>query len=456
LEFLRQLALWIVPLGVVIFFHELGHFLAAKWRGVKVLRFSLGFGPALVAKTVGETEYRIAWFPLGGYVQMAGDSPGPDGMPQGREQFLSHPWQGRTIIALAGPAANFVVALASLFVVGLIGVRLPDRAAQLGPLPDTAAAYAAGFREGDQVLKVNQTPVTSWQRMSMAVEKVGEGSPLVFTVAREGGPVEVAVPPAARPRILRGLSPPSVEARVAEVRPGTPAYTAGLKAGDLILAVDGQRVKYFNELPALIGGKAGQKVELTVLRNGQEFSLGVEAVSQSGRREARDGMIGIVAPIEQYYVETFTVPEALKLAWGTTLSMAAKSFESMWLMVRKPADYYKHLGGPMLIAQVLADDARRGFDSFLQTFAFINVAIMAFNLLPIPILDGGHVTLAVLEAVRRRALSMKGYLRFQKVGLAVVGALLIFILVNDPLREIQRHLSIQRGPQQEQTTPAPR
>ncbi len=119
------------------------------------------------------------------------------------------------------------------------------------------------------------------------------------------------------------------------------------------------------------------------------------------------------------------------------------------MVVRRPADYYRHLGGPMLIAQVLADDARKGFDYFLQTFAFINIAIMAFNLLPIPILDGGHITLALVEAGRRRALSARGYLRYQKVGLAVVGTLLIFILVNDPLREIQRQISIQRGPQEQ-------
>ena len=123
----------VVLLGLVIFVHELGHFVMAKWRGVKVIRFSLGFGPALVALQRGETEYRLAWIPLGGYVQMAGDSPGEDGtMPGSREEFLSHPWTGRLLIAIAGPAANLIAAFLTLVLVGIVGVRYPDFPNRLG------------------------------------------------------------------------------------------------------------------------------------------------------------------------------------------------------------------------------------------------------------------------------------------------------------------------------------
>ena len=456
MSFLGQVVLWVVPLGVVIFVHELGHFVAAKRRGVKVLRFSLGFGPRLWGWRSGDTEYRLAWIPFGGYVQMAGDSPAEDGMPQGRDQFLGHPWPGRILIAIAGPAANFVVAFLSLLVVGLWGVRIPDRPSRLGPVPDTSATHAAGFRTGDHVIAVNDREVTSWYRMGTVVDDLGPKAELRFEVERQGARHTVVVPPESRAHVFASFTPPPVESRVAEVRPGTPAYTAGLKNGDLIVAVDGHPVHSFSELPALIGGKAGVKIVLSVLRNGQVFSVPVVAISQSGDPKAKDAMIGIVAPVDQYYVERYGLLRSLSLAWSSALGMTARSFESMWLLVRRPADYYRHLGGPMLIAQVLADDARRGIDNFLQTFAFINIAIMSFNLLPIPILDGGHITLALLEATRRRSLSMRGYLRFQKVGLAVIGALLILILVNDPLREIQRQISIKRGPQQEQVAPRPR
>ena len=128
-------------LGVVIFVHELGHFLAAKWRGVKVLRFSLGFGPAMWAIQRGETEYRLSWFPLGGYVQMAGDTPGENGeMPDSQAEFLSHAWYGRVIIAAAGPAANLVTAFLVMVAVGLLGVSYPDFPNQIGATPDSSVA----------------------------------------------------------------------------------------------------------------------------------------------------------------------------------------------------------------------------------------------------------------------------------------------------------------------------
>src|SRR5688572_22096231 len=143
-------------LGLVIFVHELGHFLVAKWRGVRVLKFSLGFGPALIKWTRGETEYRLSIIPLGGYVQMAGDSPADDGsMPGGPDQFLSHPWFGRLLIAAAGPAANLVTAYLVMVLVGLIGVSYPDYPNLLGATPDTSVAYHAGLREGDRVVAVD-------------------------------------------------------------------------------------------------------------------------------------------------------------------------------------------------------------------------------------------------------------------------------------------------------------
>src|SRR6266850_4716640 len=150
----------LVLLGLVIFVHELGHFLVAKWRGVKVLKFSLGFGPALLRFTRGETEYQLSWIPLGGYVSMAGDSPNEDGsMPSGNEQFLSHPWFGRALIAVAGPAANLVTAFLIMMTIGLVGVTYPDYPNVLGALPDTSATYRAGLREGDQVTAIDDTPV---------------------------------------------------------------------------------------------------------------------------------------------------------------------------------------------------------------------------------------------------------------------------------------------------------
>ena len=156
----------VVVLGIVIFVHELGHFLMAKLRGVKVLRFSMGFGAALWKTQRGDTEYRLAWFPLGGYVQMAGDGPNEDGsMPAGgREEFLSHPWFGRVLIALAGPLANLVMAFLVMVSVALVGVSYPDYPAELGAVADTSLAHRVGLRGGDRVVEVAGGAVGSWWR----------------------------------------------------------------------------------------------------------------------------------------------------------------------------------------------------------------------------------------------------------------------------------------------------
>ena len=153
----------LVLLGLVIFVHELGHFLVAKWRGVRVLKFSLGFGPPLLKWTRGDTEYRLSVIPLGGYVQMAGDSPSDDQeMPRGPDEFLSHPWFGRLLIAVAGPGANLVTAYIVMVLVGLVGVSYPDYPNVLGAVPDTSRAYQAGLRDGDRITAIAGQPVSSW------------------------------------------------------------------------------------------------------------------------------------------------------------------------------------------------------------------------------------------------------------------------------------------------------
>src|SRR5262245_21291081 len=156
-------------LGLIIFVHELGHFIAAKARGVTVLRFSLGFGPRMVGYTSGGTEYRISWVPLGGYVQMAGDSPDENGaMPTGTDSFLSHAWPGRLLIAVAGPLANFITAYLVLVVVGMIGVSYPDTPNVLGVTPDSTVAHRMGLREGDRIVSADGEKISTFDQILAA------------------------------------------------------------------------------------------------------------------------------------------------------------------------------------------------------------------------------------------------------------------------------------------------
>lgn len=445
----------VLLLGLVIFVHELGHFLMAKWRGVRVLRFSLGFGPALASITRGETEYRLAWFPLGGYVQMAGDHPAEDGrMPAGREEFLSHPWFGRMLIALAGPAANLVTAFVTLVVVGMVGVSYPDYPNVLGPTPDSSVAWAAGLREGDRLVAVDGGSVGSWVGVFVAKSRIPDDRPVTLTAERGGRPFEVALSPEQREPLFSSLRRPPDPARVGAVVTGMPAYKAGLKEGDLILAVDGRPVGTWEELPRALRGKVDREVRLDVARDGRRFELSVTPISPDGRGgdEAR---IGIEAPRHGVYVERHGPIESLVMGFRGTGALVASVYGSMWLTVTRPLYYREYLGGPLFIAQAASEQARRGLDSYLQFLAMINIAIMAFNLLPLPLLDGGHILLALLEAARRQAISARAYVRFQQVGLVVIGALFLLILANDPWRLVQRQRALGKTPTEAPVAPPP-
>ncbi|HEY3216238.1 MAG TPA: RIP metalloprotease RseP [Candidatus Eisenbacteria bacterium] len=446
----------VVLLGLVIFVHELGHFLVAKWRGVKVLKFSLGFGPALLRVTRGETEYRLSWVPLGGYVQMAGDSPAEDGsMPTGPEQFLSHPWQGRLLIAAAGPAANLVTAFLVMVSVGMVGVTYPDHPNVLGPVADSSLAHRLGLREGDRVIDVAGQPVTSWIGIFLTASKHPKSEPVTLSVARRDSVLQFSLTPEQREPLLLGLRRPPDPPVVGGVVTGMPAYKAGLKEGDRILAVNGRPVRAWDELPVALRGRVDQPVRLRVERGGRTFELIVIPINPEGRRGSVDARIGIEAPRSGVFVERHSPLKSLALGFRATGALVVNVYGGMWLTLTRPLYYREYLGGPLFIAQAASEQAKRGFDAYLQFLAMIHIAIMAFNLLPIPVLDGGHIALALVQAVRGQALSARAYLRYQKVGLVVIGTLFIVILANDPLRLLQRQRALDRAPQEGQVAPSP-
>ena len=443
-------------LGLVIFVHELGHFLVAKWRGVRVLKFSLGFGPALLKWTSGGTEYRLSVIPLGGFVQMAGDSPGEDGsMPGGPEEFLSHPWFGRLLIAAAGPGANLVTAYVVMVAVGLIGVSYPDYPNQLGAIPDSSRAYQAGLRDGDRITAISGTPVKSWIEIFVTASKHPKHDALVLTVARAGQTVEIPLSAEAREPVLSGVKRPPEPPIVGGVVTGMPAYKAGLKEGDRILAINGRPVAIWEDLPLALQGNADRPMTLSIRRGTRVFDLRVTPMNPDGRRGSTDARIGIEAPRHGVYVERHPLVESLQLGLRATGALVANVYGGMWLTVSRPLYYREYLGGPLFIAQAASEQAKRGIDSYLQFLAMINVAIMAFNLLPIPVLDGGHIVLALLQAIRGQAISARAYIRFQKVGLAVIGTLFILILANDPLRLVQRQRALDKAPQEGEVAPSP-
>ncbi|HEY6866968.1 MAG TPA: RIP metalloprotease RseP, partial [Candidatus Eisenbacteria bacterium] len=369
-------------LGLVIFVHELGHFLAAKWRGVKVLRFSLGFGPALARFTRGETEYRLSWFPLGGYVQMAGDTPSEDGaMPGSPREFLSHSWLGRIAIAFAGPLANLVTAYIVLVIVAVTGESIPDFPNRLGAVPDTSVAYRLGAREGDQVVAVAGTPVKSWIEIDLARSHQPAGQPLGLALERTGRRVALELSPADRDPFFAGLRPPRMPAVVGGVMTGMPAYRAGLQIGDRIVAVDGRPIAAWDELPPLLRGAVDTPVRLTIEREGRRLEITVTPMNATGGK-GKTGMIGIEPPPQQIYVQRFGLLESFGLAAAATVDQVTSVYAGMWLVASRFGYYREYVGGPMFIVQAAGEQARHGGDYYLRFLAMMNIAIMAFNLLP--------------------------------------------------------------------------
>ena len=443
--FLSAVLPGVILLGLVIFVHELGHFAMAKWRGVKVLSFSLGFGPALFAVKRGETEYRLSWIPLGGYVHMAGDSPGEDGaMPGSDEEFLSHHWFGRLLIAVAGPAANLVAAFVALVAVGLTGVSYPDYPNLLGATPDTSVAYHAGLREGDHIVAVNGKPVNTWIQIFVTSGAQPASKPVEVEVERGGQRLTVQAKAEEREALMSSLKRPPDPPIVGAVVTGMPAYKAGLKEGDRITAVNGQPIDTWDQLPPALQGEADHEVTLDIQRGTQPLTIRVTPINADGGK-AGSGRIGIEAPRHGVYIERHGLLESVGMGFRATGSLLASVYSGMWLTVSRPLYYREYLGGPMFIAQAASEQARRGLDSYLQFLAMINVAVMSFNLLPIPVLDGGHILLALVQAVRGRAISARGYMRFQRVGLVVIVTLFVFILANDPLRWVQRQRALDRA-----------
>jgi regulator of sigma E protease len=457
LPVIRELFLpFLVVLGVVIFVHELGHFLAAKWRRVRVLKFSLGFGPAIFKFTRGETEYRLSWIPLGGYVSMAGDTPNEDGsMPTGEGEFLSHPWYGRAFIAVAGPLANLVTAFLIMSSIGAIGVTRPDFPSVLGPLADTTLIYRAGLRPGDRITAWAGTPTATIRSIEMTVKHQSSKKDFDISAVRGDSAFTVHVPAGKQLAYLSEITIPPPPAVIGNVVTGMPAYKAGLKKGDRVLAVNGKAISAWEELLPAISTQTDKQVVLRIDRDGRVFDLPVTPVNTGGEVGPNPGRIGVEMAAPLKHVERYPILTSLQFGLPATIDLVKGVYRGMWLTLTRPFYYREYLGGPMFIAQAAAQEAKRGLDFFLQFMAMINIAIMAFNLLPIPILDGGHIALALLQGLRRQSISYRAYVRFQKVGLAVVGTLFVLILANDPLRWLQRQRALDKAPQEGQVAPTP-
>lgn len=442
-----QQALWfVVVVGLLVFVHELGHFLVAKWAGVGVLKFSLGFGPRLVGFRRGETEYLISAIPLGGYVKMIGEDPA-DQAADPQKSFMKKSVGWRSLVIGAGPGSNVLLACV-LFTVVFLVLGQPVTAPVVGSVEPGSAADRAGLRPGDRVVSVGGAPVARWDDVLDRVDDA-EGQTLRFQVDREGRDLALSVTPVLQRREVQAVAP-----KVGRVEAGSPADRGGVKPGDRVVALDGAPVALWEDLVRLVHRSPGRALKMAVERNGQRLDLEVtpEAVSNPAGT-GQIGRIGVEVDLAQEPIRVErnewvvgarqrfeAIPPHRALALGIEKTWDV-GVQTLWILGRLLMGEIspKTIGGPLFIAGEASRQAQQGgVLSVVLLTAVLSVNLAILNLLPIPILDGGHLLFSLIEALRGRPVSLRKREIAQQVGLALLIALMVFAFYNDIFRLIGR------------------
>ncbi|MBI4727348.1 RIP metalloprotease RseP [candidate division TA06 bacterium] len=436
-------------LGVLVFVHELGHYWAARKVGIKVLKFSLGFGPKLIGFKKGDTEYLISALPLGGYVKLAGEDAFEDNYQVKPGDYMAASWWGRALMSLAGPGVNLIFAFLLFILIGFAGIRVPDFAPVVSKVQDGTAAQRMGIRPGDVIASIQGREISSWHQIQTVTDslvKSKSADSLIVSVNREG---KVSVLRASsspgKPWHL-GLEP-SAQPQLGEVSSGGPAYQAGLSQGDLILALNGQPVKSWDEMRSIIYKNADKEVGLKVLRQSDTLNLKVVPLEQDLPGYGKVGMIG-VAPVEFGSYKIRLGPgEAVAAGFLNTVSLVGRIYGWLAKIVSKPQNA-KQLGGVLMMGQMAGPAAKKGFSDLLFLMAMFSISLMVVNLLPLPVLDGGVIFFCLLEGLRKKPLSNKVQMVIQQIGFGVIIALFSWTIFNDSMRIFNRQAALKGQGQQ--------
>jgi len=439
-SFLRDLISVSVVLGIMIFVHEWGHFIAAKFFGVRVDVFSFGFGPRLLGVKRGDTDYRLSAFPFGGYVRMAGDNVVEERTGADYE-YLSKPRWQRVVIAIAGPAMNVLLAFLIFWgIYGLVGVPFePDlrQPADVVAVP-TSPPIASAVEPGDRIVAVNGQNTPTWEKVLSLVNKATPGSMLSIAVVRGGAQQTFAVP---IPNKLISADSlvgyPKLAPVVDDVAIGFPAERAGLRAGDFIVSIDGKPVATWYQLVDAVHQSDGRPIEFVVRRGGKDLSLTIAPIQGMGSDGQSVFQIGVSPKTRDAFEREGPIAAAKDATIETYLNMRQIVQVIGGLFSGRVS--IRELQGVVGIARVSGQAAQRGPLTLLGLMAVISLNLGLLNLFPIPVLDGGHVLLLAVEGIMRRDLSVSIKERFVQVGLVFLLGIFAFVMYSDILKLIQSH-----------------
>jgi regulator of sigma E protease len=437
---------FIVVLGVLIVVHEFGHYVVARWCGVRILRFSVGFGHALWERRLGKdgTEWAIGIFPLGGYVKMLDEREGGVA-PEERERAFNRQSVGkRSLIVAAGPAANFFLAILLYWAVFMHGSDelLPI----LGTPPAASPAAIAGVVNGEQVRTIDGQAVATWNDLRWTLlQKAASQESADLEVINEQREIAIRRLPLqaageegwegdALDRLGIRFFRPNLPPVIGKVMPGSPGEVAGIRSGDTILAVDGVEVRNWHDFVLQVRGAGEREVRIDLSRNGAAVAVDVvpEAISERGQRIGRIG-VTVAENRDGREVRVF-VRYGFLAAGGKALAETwDKSVFSLVMLGKMVTGEvsWRNLAGPVTIADYAGQSARLGVDYYLKFMALISISLGVLNLLPIPVLDGGHLLYHIIEVVRRRPLTDRAMEIAQQIGLSILFVLMAFAFFND-------------------------
>ena len=423
---------FVFVLGVLIFVHELGHFLMARRIGVRVLTFSLGFGPKLLTVKRGDTEYCISAIPLGGYVKMAGENP-EDNRTGAPDEFLSKTKWQRFQVLVMGPVMNLALALLVMTLVLYQGAPVPafeEDPVVIGTFDEQSVAKAAGLQAGDRILAVDGKPVENWKDFSMVIAPKANRS-VTLRFQRGDSVMEKQVTPDAQSKFEIGDLGimPSIYPETKHVNPGEPAQMGGLKPGDVILAINGERRVTYERLVEIIRAHPNTPLAFDVRReDGSSTQLTITPhVVGDYARVGAEFWAYEVTEADPTLVEAFKLSAKQNWEWTTLIMSTLKG-----LFTRDTP--MKQLMGPIGIAEMSGNAAETGWIQLFTLLAMISLNLGLLNLMPIPVLDGGHILILGLEGVSRRDFSMKVKEKMLMVGFVVLLTLMVTVIYNDLTR----------------------
>ncbi len=450
---LFNLAAFIVAIGILVTFHEFGHFWVARKLGIRVLRFSVGFGRPLWKRVAGadRVEYVIAAIPLGGYVKMLDEREGPVPEAERARAFNRQAVWKRMAVVTAGPAANLLLAMLvywGMYMIGVQGVR-----PVVGEVPPDTPAAASGLAVGDEIVSIGGRRTPTWQDVTLAL--------LDEALARGEVPLEVRKPDGTLQRLVMdvregeplladenlmdriGIEPwrPVLAPVLGELVEGGPAERSGLRPGDRVVAVDGERVETWSQWVEWVRAHPGERHEVVVLRDGERVRVALQ-IGEAQEDDRVIGRIGAYPRLDEAQIARMRVTvrygplEALYRGAVKTWDVTVLTLKVLWKLVTGQASL-KNISGPVTIAEYAGVSAAIGLSAFLGALGLLSVSIGILNLLPIPVLDGGHLLFYVVEAVKGSPVSERAQEVAQQIGFTMLGALMILALYNDLIRILQ-------------------